>query len=397
MNKQKLIRLSILGFCLYLVAATLSYLAFKFFGDRRESAVLITSPLPTGITSPQAKKYQIDPSLPRTEVCPLNGMKYTQKEKNIWEKRRPLAISLENSLDARPQSGVSLADIVYEVVSEGGVTRFLGIFYCRASLGNISVAPVRSARTNLVTIVTEYDALFNHVGGANRIGENATKTDPRADAMSQISQYKVKDLDQYGISYPDCFRNYDRLEHPVATEHTMVCLTDNLFKIAAKRGWTKVDDDDVPWDKNFIPWKFKDDAPEGERGDRKTINFGFWSGYKLYDVTWNYDAATNTYKRVNGDKPHFDLETGEQLSAKNVVIQFAKELRNIDETGHNLYETVGEGKSLVFQDGNAISGTWKKTTRTARTKFFDSKGKEIQLTAGPVWIEIVPLGNEVDY
>lgn len=397
MNKGKLLRLLALGFLLYLVSSTMSFAAFSFFGDRKIETALVTSPLPSGITTPKASRYKIDPNLPRTEACPLNGLQYTAKEKAIWEKRRPLAVSIENSLDARPQSGISLADVVYEFVAEGGVTRFLGMFYCGASLGNISVAPVRSARTYLVTVVSEYDALFNHVGGANRLGDNAEKTDPRADAMGQIAKYNIKDMDQYGISYPDCFRNYDRLEHPVATEHTMICLTDNIFKLAEKRGWTNVDEDNVSWDKNFVLWKFKDDPPESERGEQKPVSFGFWTGYKLYDVTWTYDKTSNTYKRNNGGKPHFDLETSEQLSAKNVVIQFARELRSIDENVHNLYEIIGEGKALIFQDGLATTGTWKKTTRTSRTKFFDSKGKEIPFTRGSIWIEVIPIGNDVDY
>lgn len=397
MDKQKFFRLGLLGLILYALATTLAFVAFSFFGEKKSDTVLIHSPLPSGITTPKPNKYRIDPSLPRTEVCPLNGMKYTKKEKDIWDKRRPLAVSVENSLDARPQSGLSLADVVYEVTVEGGVTRFLGLFYCGASLGNISVAPVRSARANFVTIVSEYDALFSHVGGANRIGDNATKTDPKADAMGQIAQYHIKDLDQYGISYPDCFRNYDRLDHPVVTEHTMVCLTDNLFNVAVKRGWTNVDDKGTPWDENFVSWKFKEDPDEDKRSDQQTISFSFWAGYNLYDVTWIYDRTSNFYKRVNGGKPHTDLETSEQLSAKNIVIQFAKEQRSVDENLHNLYETLGEGKALIFQDGQAITGTWKKTTRTGRTRFFDQNGKEVVFTAGPIWIEVVPLGNDVNY
>lgn len=397
MSKQKIFHLSLIGFTLYVISSVLSFGAFSFFGQKKTTTTLVTSPLPGSGATPKASKYKIDSSLPRTELCPLNGMKYTKKEQDIWKKRQPLAVSIENSLDSRPQSGLSLADIVYEITVEGGVTRFLGIFYCGASLGNISIAPVRSARANMVTIVSEYNALFNHVGGANRIGDNVEKTDPKADAIGQIAQYQIKDMDQYGISFPDCFRNYDRLEHPVATEHTMVCMSDNLFRLAAKRGWTNGDDEGTPWDKNFLLWKFKGDANEDKRGNQKPISFGFWSGYTTYDVTWNYDRTSNTYKRINGGKPQTDLETAEELSAKNVVIQFAKEYRQVDANLHNLYDIIGEGKALIFFDGNALAGTWKKTSRTARTKFYDGQGSEVVFNGGPIWIEIVPVGNEVTY
>ena len=67
-------------------------------------------------------------------------------------------------------------------------------------------------------------------------------------------------MDQFGISFPTCYRNYDRLDHAVATEHTMTCVTDKLLTLAAERGWTNVDAKGVSWDKNFQSWKFKDDA-----------------------------------------------------------------------------------------------------------------------------------------
>ena len=372
---------------LYLVSTGISYAAFNILGGSKGTV----TPLPSG-----NGKFVIDPNLPKTEACPLNGQKFTKQERDIWEKRRPLAVMIENHEEARPQSGLSYADIIYEAVAEGGITRFMGVFYCGSAAYNVGLAPVRSARTYFVDWVSEYDALYNHVGGAGRC--NDPTVDERAKALCQIDKYGIKDMDQFAIPFPTCYRNYDRLDHPVATEHTMVCFTNKLYELAEKRKWTNVDEEGVAWDKNFKPWKFKDDAKEGERGTVASLSFVQWQGYDAkYGVQWNYDTASNIYKRVNGGQPHLDLETKQQLTAKNVVVQFAKETDGVDEHAHVLYGTIGTGKALIFIDGKAIEGTWRKQTRTDRTTFFDDKGKEMEFNGGPIWIEVVSTSTEVKH
>lgn len=393
-NKSKLIPL-LAGLGLYLLTTGVSYAGFSYslyLVDEKQ----IASPLPK-ISQKKKPEFKVDPKLPREQICPLNGTKYTTVEKDIWEERRPLAVMLENNKEARPQSGISRADIIYEALAEGWITRLMGIFYCNTPLENITFAPVRSARTYFIDWVSEYDALYTHVGGANRIGVNADITDPRADALGQIDRYGIKDLDQFGIGYPDCYRNPDRLDHPVATEHTMVCFSENLYKIAEKRDWTNVDMRGIPWDKNFKEWSFKDDPKEETRGTVKTIKLVFAQGYQDHDVLWDYDKLTNSYKRSNGGVAHLDLETGEQLSVKNVVVQLAKLTGPVDDHGHFLYGTIGGGKAIIFQDGKAMVGKWSKKTRVSRTMFYDSVGKEVKFTRGPIWIEVLPNEEQVSY
>ena len=389
MEKKKILLSVALGLTLYLVSTGISFATFNFLKARGVQEV--TSPLPG-----RESGFKVDISGPKTETCPLNGGKFTKAEREIWETRRPLAVMIENHGEARPQSGLSRADIVYEAVAEGGITRLMGIFYCGAAAKNLTLAPVRSARTYFLDWVAEYDALYNHVGGAGRC-EDPT-VDPRAKALCQIGQYGIKDLDQFGIGFPDCYRNPDRLPHPVATEHQMICLSDNLYEIAKKRGWTNVDENGIAWNKYFESWKFKDDAKENERPEAFSAEFTAWKGYeKEYGVRWEYDKVVNSYKRFNGGVPHTDLDGGEQLTAKDVVLQFAKETGGIDEHAHLLYQTIGEGKAVVLLDGKKIEGTWKKKERTGRTKFYDQYGREIEFNRGQIWIEILPTGTEIKY
>lgn len=393
MSKQQFIASSIIGIALYLISTGLSYAGFTYMGGQKTA---IYPGITDNTGTPTQDHFGIDPTIPRTEVCPINGEMFTKGERESWEKRRPLSVMIENHSDSRPQSGLSYADVIYEAVAEGGISRFMGVFYCGVAGGSVNLAPVRSARTYFLPWVLEYDALYNHVGGAGVCSD--VTVDERAKALCQIDQYKIKDMDQFGISFPTCFRNYDRLDHPVATEHTMTCVTDKLIKLAAKRGWTNVDAKGVAWDKNFTSWKFKDDAKESDRGASFSASFVAWKGYeKEYGVSWEYDRATNSFKRFNGGVAHIDLENKKQLTAKSVVIQFAKETGPVDDHMHLLYANIGTGDGLLFQDGKATKISWKKPLRTDRTKFFDTQGKEVILNRGQLWIEMLPVGTQVMY
>ncbi len=166
--------------------------------------------------------------------------------------------------------------------------------------------------------------------------------------------------------------------------------------MAEERGLTNVDKDGVSWNKNFIPWQFKEDAQEAQRGNKSPV-LNFWSGYGEYEVKWEYDPTTNSYKRINGGQPQKDRNNEETIVAKNVVVQFTVERGPVDENKHLLYQTTGSGKALIFQDGNVIKANWTKKESKSRTKYQDEKGKEITFNPGKVWIEIVPAGKEVVY
>ncbi len=329
----------------------------------------------------------------------------TKTQKAKIETRRPMGIMIENHKEARPQSGISSADVVYEAVAEGGITRFLSIFYCKDAP---FVGPVRSARIYFVRMVSEYgnSPLYVHVGGANcdqTTGSGCANGAP-ADALGYIRRLDwegYNDMNQFGVPFPYMWRDPERLPG-VATEHTVYSSTAKLWQFAKeRRKLTNVDEKGVQWDKNFVSWKFKDDAKASEQGTTSKINFGFWTSFASeFAVEWNFDKATNSYKRMNGGVPHLDKNSGKQLSAKNVIILFAKESPANDgyDGGHILYKVIGTGDALVFQDGKAIDATWNKLDEETRIKFTDNKtGKEISMVRGQVFIEILPTGNKVNY
>jgi len=404
MNKNLLNKIKYLG--VFLLVMGISYYLFDFFIPVTPKKVVSSDGNPTE-TVVKTGTF----TGPKTEVCPINGQLYSAQEKAIWETRRPLLVMIENHQDSRPQSGLQSADIVYEAVAEGGITRFMGVFYCgivasQADLENkYDVGPVRSARTYFLDIASEYAdyPLYNHVGGANCSAadpKSPCTTNIKAQAIEQIAKYGWNnagtngDLSQFALSYKACRREPDRTDQERATEHTMYCSTSELWSIASNRGLTNITTKTkTSWDKSYRAWAFtKEDKSSGAAG---TISFDFWSGYKDYTVSWKYDATNNNYLRSNGGQDQIDFNTQTAITTKNVVVQFVKETRSVDEHLHNLYEMIGTGKGILFQNGTKTEITWSKVNRLSRTIFKDSAGKEINFVPGNIWVEIIPIGNEV--
>jgi len=385
--------MNIIGFAgIYLLATGISLAIFSFI--KKDDTTMVGSG--DGIRS------RVDLSAPKTEVCPINGLKFTKEEKNIWEDRRPIAAMIENHVDSRPPSGLSKADVIYEAVAEGGITRFLGIFYCGVSAEEVNIAPVRSARVYFINYASEYGdkPIFMHVGGANDYsGFGDTAKEVRALELLESIGWRVpkgNDFDTtYDSGFPVFWRNYERIGKEVATEHTMMASLDAAFAQAEKRGFGAKNEKGKAWDSTFVKWNFMDD--KAETPTASNISFKFWDNKTDYDVSWKYDATNNQYLRFNGGKEHIDLEYKQQFAAKNVVILFAKEKGPVDRNFHIFYTTIGEGDALVFQNGIVVKGSWEKDSREGRTKFFDAKGKEISFVRGQTWIEIVPAGNEIKY
>lgn len=383
MSKNKLI-VTLFALGLYFISAGASYLFFS--GKVSQGAA--TSPLPVP-TAGVNGTLVFDDNLPRTESCPLNGALYSKQQEVWWGKHRPLGVMIENHQEARPQSGLSGADIIYEAVAEGGITRFLAIFYCQDA-GQIG--PVRSARTYYIDFVSEYAdyPLYAHVGGANQPGP--------ADALSQLADYGwtgYNDLNQFSIGFPTFWRDYDRLGHSVATEHTMYSTVTKLWDYAsANRKLTNVDEDGKSWDAKFTPPKFTNDIALADRPKTQSIHLEFWeSAGSDYFVDWAYDPKINSYKRITGGALQKDKNNNKQIAAKNVVVLVMQELNANDGYENNihlLYKDKGTGKAVVFKDGKRINGSWEKDSRTSRTIIRDSSGNEVKFNRGLIWFEILP-------
>lgn len=390
---------------LYLLASGISWAAFSY---------LKVGPSGSSKTNTPSSSALTDESLPKTEQCPINGKMYSKPVKEVWDTRRPLTAMVENHADARPLSGISRADAVYEAVAEGGITRFLGVFYCDASVSDFQLAVIRSARVYFINWAAEYGdkPIFLHWGGANNICNNCYggvkepgKIAPAVDAFKLLDKIGWRngtygnDMDgQSNLGYPALKRLPNRISDQVdaATEHQPTAFINEVYKEADKRGFGNKEADGTSWNDTFHQWTFADDAPVKDN-KITDISFAFWSGKSDYDVEWKYDEANNSYKRINGGKDFIDLNTNKQVEAKNVMVQFVKEQGPVDKELHMNYDVVGKGTFMLFNNATVTKGTWQKAGISSRTLFFDENGKEVSFVRGMIWIEAVPSGNQIKY
>jgi hypothetical protein len=344
---------------------------FILIGDAKKEPIKITETLIyseiKSVVDTQLTTFLPTPSIPRDAENPINGELYTQEELKNFKKNPPLAVMVENHTAARPQSGLDKADIVYEALAEGGITRFMAIFWGKEAK---VIGPIRSARFYFIELLSEYDAIYMHIGGAQKTGN------PKVDAIEAIYRYGIHNLDTGGSFY----RVKDRL-----APHNAYSSTATLWGISDKRGWDAYDQPTA--------WKFKRDAKPADRGDNTVANIRFLTGISnggAYDTAWTYDKKTNLYYRNNGGLAHKDKESGVQYSAKNVVIQSVKMQFAVTGHAHVIHDIIGSGDAKILQDGKVIDATWNKANRTSRTIFKDKAGKEIQFNRGQIWVEIYP-------
>lgn len=316
----------------------------------------------------------------KTIPSPLNGVLYTPTEAADWQSRRPMAITVNNHLLARPQTGLSQADLVYEAVAEGGITRLLAVFHSQIPE---KVGSVRSARVHFSDFAKENDAWLSHWGGWKNGGE--------ADVYSHMRQIFVSSIDAMDAVHDiskGFYRDYSR---DVPYEHTGFAIPQKLYELA----YQIYPDQPKALREVTSSWVFKDDVGEAERPDNQRVEFNFWD-VPDFKVIWDYDKATNAYKRTQGGQPFTDGATGNTLLAKDVVVLFMDERALNDGHGHLIYKTVGQGTGKAFLDGGSLDINWVRKSLSERTRFLTGeKGhqQDLALNRGQIWIEILPTGS----
>ena len=302
---------------------------------------------------------------------PITGELFSSAEAAAWKDVRPLGVMINNHTDARPQVGLIKADLVYEMVAEGGITRFLAFFNTQIPE---KVGPIRSAREYYLVLVKELgDAMLMHIGWSPQ-------------ALVAIESWPVRSLGRGAAPF------YRENPRNVAIEHTAYADGRELLKRGMELGWNGTT--------GFTLWKFKNDLDGYTSFDlASSIAVDFWYPGD-YSAIWKYDKEKNVYERYMGYDsagvpiPHVDDVTKEQITVKNLIVQFATEKSVVgDEKGRLDYTLEGTNSALVFLDGKVIPATWTKEGREKRTMFYDMNGEEIKFNRGKLWIAIVPDRN----
>lgn len=283
---------------------------------------------------------------------PLTGVKVSSEKATT---QAVTAIMIENSPDARPQSGLKQAGVVYEAVAEGGITRFLALYQeSKPSL----VGPVRSVREYYVDWLTPYQASVAHVGGSYN-------------ALKLVRNGSYRDIDQF-FNAGSYWRATDRY-----APHNVYTNFSRLDALNKSKGYTTSKFTGFP-------------RTNGKAADKPTatsIKINISSG--LYNTSYTYDKKNNRYLRYLAGAPHNDREKG-QLTP-SVVIAMHVDMKLVFEDGYReQITTTGSGKATIFQNGIAQNVTWRKKSRTAQLEFLDKSGKAVDLVRGQTWIAAVP-------
>lgn len=279
-----------------------------------------------------------------------------------------MAVMIENASDSRPPSGLDKASVVYEALAEGGITRFMGLFPVGTQVKELG--PVRSARPYYIAWAESYRPMYVHAGGS-----------PQAIALLNTSSTSVQDFNQFTHG-PYFWRDKTR-----AAPHNLYTSSDKLY-LAQKQLYPNLTS-------TVQPWTFKEDAaldtlPETTKDiviDYSSLN---------YKVTYKYDRGQNQYIRSLGNTPHVTRD-GTQITAKNVVVMYMATSLISGDAKRLQMGNIGTGKAVVFRDGVAIVGTWKKATAQDREQFYDANGQIIPLDRGVTWISAVPANLNVTY
>ncbi len=321
-------------------------------------------PLPT---STQTIPGMIGPDNFPEDVNPLTGLVVANPE---VLQRRPIAVKVSNIARVRPQSGLNNADLVFEHMTEGTITRFTAVFYTNDSE---KIGSIRSGRIIDLEIPVMYDAAFAYSGASGPVR-----------LMFQGSSFFDR------IISPDFGHGgFERISDPNNPneffEDTLFTNTDTLRFILNERG-----QDTPPNFQNGMA--FHPDPPDGG-----TPASSIEVAYRATNAFWQYEIGTSRYNRWSDGVAHTDANTGAQLNFKNIIVLGAHH-QNTDVVEDSFgspsiqIQIWGEGPVSIFRDGQRFEGRWRRENPDDMLTFYDLDGNLLPLSPGNSFFQLVPLG-----
>lgn len=270
-------------------------------------------------------------------------------------KQAVTAIMIENSPDARPQSGLKDSGVVFEAIAEGGITRFLALYQEQKPQ---LIGPVRSVRMYYVDWLAAFNASVAHIGGS-------------AAALREVRNGNYRDIDQF-FNAQTYWRASDRY-----APHNVYTSFANLDALNAAKGYTT---------STFTGFTRKDSVAAkvpNATAAQVTISSA------LFNSSYTYNSTTNTYDRSQAGAPHTDREAG-QISPRVVVVLKVPTALVLEDGYREQMNTIGSGAATIFQDGTVQEVTWTKPSKTEQITFKDAAGADVPLARGQTWITAVP-------
>ncbi len=272
---------------------------------------------------------------------------------------RPLAVMIENHIKARPQSGLINAEVVYEMPVEGGITRFMALYFHVPGL----IGPVRSCREYYVDRALEVDALYVHCGGSPK-------------GYAYLSSSRINSIDEIKHGKP-FFRDKTR-----KAPHNLYTRGAGLVDYLSSSVAMKLPKKPVPFNYGAVPSKGQ--LPGKELYIRYHGN---------YNASYKYNNGF--YERYMNGSRHNDRESDRIIAPKTVILQTAS-MKTIDAAGRQEISFVGSGSAVIFYAGTLIQATWHKKNAAAMTDYLDGDGRKVIFDqSSPIWVQVVSPNLQV--
>lgn len=274
-------------------------------------------------------------------------------------KNVPYFVIIENLKDARPQSGLTSADIVYETMAEGGIPRFIALFQSKKAE---KIGPVRSARPYFLDIAKEYGLPFGHCGGS-------------AEAINRIQNEHLMSLNEF--AYTGTYWRDKARKAP----HNLYTSSEKMINTITNKNYTSDPLVKLTFDKNY--W-------DNQTGTSAlNINMKLSSYYGT-----SYEFKDGKYYKYMDGKPSLDKETNNQIAVTNLVIQKTSIILQKDNI-HLTIKMVGKGTGYFISNGKAIDITWERPSINSQTVIKDSQGNIVPFNIGNTWWNIISTSNTV--
>ena len=298
--------------------------------------------------------------------------KTAKKSINIFSgTERPVAVMIDNHLDALPQAGLNNAYIVYEMIVEGGETRLMALFKGQ----NLEkIGPIRSSRHYFLDYALENDAIYVHFGWSPQ-------------AQNDISKLGVNNIN--GITAGENAKAFWRVRDKYAP-HNAVTNSLNIIEMAKQRNYSTTSNKESVL--NYVTEEV--DLIDGQVAEKVTIPYSYYN-----DVKYVYDTQTKRYTRYSRERLQTDWNTEENITTKNIIITFVQNttLNDGENKGRQTLDNMGTKDGYYITNGKAIKIKCKKTSRSAQTVYEDLDGNEIKVNDGNTFIQICPLNSSVSF
>ncbi|MBF4694922.1 DUF3048 domain-containing protein [Fusibacter ferrireducens] len=331
--------------------------------DMAKEAVTIVVPEQAAEVPDEEKEPVAEPiNLEGKAINKLTGLYIDEEQIH----NRPIVVMLDNQFSARPQAAIEQADIMYEFLAEGRITRYMAVFYSQRPE---HIGPVRSARPYFLLKALEYDPYYVHVGGS-------------MDALAKIKSYKMADID--GLSSGAFWR-----ENHKKIPHNMYTSSEVLLKDASRKKYRETPEF------NFLDFYDQFTAIEGT--DATEIKFVYKEPTKTdkvgYTTSYKYNNEEQLYYRYTNNGPHVDENSKVQITCTNIIAQYAK-TKVLDSEGRLQVDLVGSGTGEFFTSGKVVPIKWEKADKNALTKFYTLEDQPIKLNPGVTWFQIMETGTK---